>query len=86
MKPIQFPEANVTFAEGQEEYHNLPAFVEDSIDGRVISCWRLSWLERLKVLVTGRVWSHVLTFHRSLQPQLLDVNSPFGSEARRSAA
>lgn len=78
MKPIQFPEANVTFAKDQPEYLPLPAY-RDHHDpsGTVISCWKLSWRERIKALVFGRLYLSQMTFHEALQPQLPAIDSPF---------
>jgi len=80
MEPIRFKEANITFAENQEEYLNLPACKTE--DGTVVSCWKMGWKERLKVLFTGRVWLLLLTFNHPLQPQLLTVNNPVGKEKK----
>jgi hypothetical protein len=75
MKPIEFKEANFTFAINQPQYRPLPTWRGD--DGTVISCWKLTRKERLKLLFTGRIWLRVLTFNQPLQPQRLDVDRPF---------
>lgn len=75
MKPCDFPEKNVVFAKDQKEYLPLPAY--RSGDGRVISCWSLSWRERLVVLLRGRLWLSVLTFNQPLQPLLPQTDYPF---------
>ncbi len=75
MKPIRFKESNMTFAENQPEYLPLPAWKGQ--DGTVISCWKLSWVERIKILINGKVWLRVLTFNQLLQPQLLAIKYPF---------
>lgn len=75
MKPVDFEQSNVTYAKDQSEYLPLPAFRAD--DGMVISCWELTWRERLKIIFTGRLWISMLTFNGPLQPQLPMVNSPF---------
>ena len=72
MKPIKFKGHNVVFAENQEEYQPLPAFYDQ--DGTVISCWKLSFRERLKMLFTGKLWMSMLTFGNPLQPQYPTVN------------
>jgi hypothetical protein len=36
--------------------------------------------ERLKVLLTGKVWQQVLTFNKPLQPQLMAVEKPHFQE------
>lgn len=72
MKPIKFKHQNVVFAENQDEYLNLPALKLDS--GEVISCWKMSFKERLTVLFTGKVWLSLLSFNKPLTPSLLSIN------------
>ena len=74
MKPTEFDEQNVTFATNQDEYLNLPAFRNPDSTGRVVSCWKLSWKERIKILFTGRLWSCIMTFNEPLQPQFYTVH------------
>lgn len=76
MKPTTFPQQNTEIAKTQDEYQTLPAFV-DSVSGMVVSCWRLTLWERIKLLFTGRIWWHVWTFNQPLQPQLPAVDDPF---------
>jgi len=66
MKPIEFPEKNVVFAKDQPQYLPLPAYIGP--DGIVITCWQMTWRERLRALFTGRMWLTVLTFNNPLQP------------------
>lgn len=61
MKPINFKEANVTL-EGTG-CGDLPAFANGV---QVISCWRMSWKERILALFRGRVWMGIR--HESTQP------------------
>lgn len=68
MKPITFKEANCNLAEHQPEYQTLPVFRAQG--GEIVSCWKLTLIERLKVLFTGKFWFCVLTFNQPLQPQL----------------
>lgn len=68
MKPVQFPEQNVTFAADQPEYRNLPAFKENNQPFTVVSCWELSPEELEEVKRTGKVWVSTLTFGNPLQP------------------
>jgi hypothetical protein len=78
MKPFKFKEHNMVWAKDQKEYMSLPAYIDkDSPEGQTIFCWRLSLKERIKLLFTGKLWHRVLTFHNPLQPQYLEVNSPF---------
>lgn len=75
MNIIKFPECNVTYAENQPEYLPLPALKMK--DGEIVTCWRLSLRERLKVLFSGKIWLNVLTFDRPLQPLLMSVDKTF---------
>ena len=79
MKPIEFYGHNATFAKDQPEYLPLPALVADLEGGgqNVISCWKLTWRERVKLLFTGRLWINSLMFGSSLQPILPEVDRPF---------
>lgn len=73
MKPINFKEANIIFAKNQPQYKPLPAWRtnSDCDDGQVISCWSMNFVERLKVLFTGKIYLSLLTFHKPIQPQKL---------------
>lgn len=73
MKPIEFSQQNVVFAKDQPEYLPLPAY---SRDGEVTSCWGMTWRERLRALLTGRVYLTLLTFGQPLQPQILSTEPP----------
>lgn len=68
MKPISFKEQNVVYAENQPEYLPLPAYKVDSPQGQVISCWKLSFRERIRILFTGMLWVSLLSFNRPLTP------------------
>ena len=72
MKPIKFKEQNVTFAENQPEYLPLPAFKDEN--GVVISCWRLSFRERLRVLFRGNIWLSLLSFNKPLTPSIITTD------------
>ena len=59
--PTPFEEANFTWkgwpADGErDEVSDLPAYRNQDL---TISCWRMSWRERLRILFTGRSWLHV---------------------------
>ena len=71
MEAIKFKESNVIFAENQDEYKQLPAYYDKTQDeGVVVTCYKLSFVERLRVLFFGKLWLAVMTFNNSLQPQL----------------
>jgi hypothetical protein len=74
MKIIKLKGHNVVYAENQPEYLPLPAHRTE--DGVVTSCWGLSFRERIKVLITGRMYLQLFTFNKPLQPIILTVNKP----------
>ena len=77
MKPIKFKEMNSEIAKNQKEYLTLPAWKSNEQNGEVISCWRLTIFERIKLLFMGKVWVRVWTFNNPLQPQCLQIEYPF---------
>jgi len=76
MKPIRFKLVNCTYAENQKPYLPLPAHKFNDEQGRVTTCWQMSFNERLKVLFTGKIYFQTLTFNKPLQPQKLSVEYP----------
>lgn len=68
MKPIEFKEQNVVYAKDQPEYLPLPAHKVDSPQGEVISCWKLSFTERIRILFSGILWVSLLSFNKPLTP------------------
>lgn len=76
MKPIDFDEATntlqpsgKTYSENVGDVRPLPVFSDGE---QCISCWRLSWKERLSALIFGKVWLAVLTGH-SQPPVYMEV-------------
>ena len=76
MRPIEFPEQTLVWAKDQPEYEPLPAYTDDV---ETVSLWRLTWRERFKVLVTGKLWLRQCNFGGPLQPQLPTVDSPWAA-------
>lgn len=74
MKPVEFKHQNIVFAKDQPEYQPLPALRIDSPTGEVVSCWKLTFKERVKIVFTGRVWLSLMSFNKSLTPSFLAVN------------
>lgn len=68
MQPIKFPESNTVYAENQPEYHQLPALKVEGPMGEVISCWKLSFRERLRILFFGKLWVCLCSFGKPLTP------------------
>jgi hypothetical protein len=70
-----FESEEVVYAKNQPEYIPLPALpVEDGT--RIITRWRFSWRERIRVLFSGDIYLWVLTFKGPLQPVMLDTEAP----------
>lgn len=74
MKPVEFKHQNIIFAKDQPQYQPLPALKIESPEGQIISCWKLSFKERIQVLFSGRIWSSLMTFNNPLTPSYLAVN------------
>ena len=74
MRLTHFDGQTAIIAENQPEYLPMPAHI--SSEGVVTCCWRLTWGERFRLLLTGEIWHRILTFNRPLQPQQLRVDRP----------
>ncbi len=74
MKPVEFKHQNKVFGKDQPQYQPLPALIIDSPTAEVISCWKLSFKERLQVLILGRVWLSLASFNKPLTPSYLAIN------------
>lgn len=71
MKNIKFPACNTVIGAGQPEYKPLSAFTDDRV---TVTCYRLSFRERLNILFCGRLWLGQMNFGKPLQPQLPTTN------------
>lgn len=74
MKAVAFRGMNAVYGVGQDEYLDLPSHKDD--EGIVTTCYQLSFMERLKILIMGRIWFSVMTFNKPLQPQRPSVSNP----------
>jgi len=77
---IEGRSGEIVFAKDQPEYNPLPALPVDDGYGTIVTRWRLTWRERLRVLVRGDVYLSVMTLGKALQPVLLEVNPPSEDE------
>lgn len=68
MKPLKFKEQNCVYAENQPQYIPLPSHKVDEPEGRVIFCMGLSFWERLRILVFGKLWVSLYMFGKDLTP------------------
>lgn len=80
MKPTQFKEQNGSLLGGPAESFgtgddvgDLPVY-RDGV--QIVSCWGLTWKERFRVLLTGRVWLRVLA-RQTHNAVVVDAQSPF---------
>jgi hypothetical protein len=73
MKILKFKEHNVVYAKDQPQYKPLPALRIEGEEGQVVSCWGLSFTERIRVLFTGKIWVSLLSFNRPLTPSWLST-------------
>lgn len=64
----------VVFAKDQPQYLALPSVVSN--DGIVTTRWKLSWRERLSILLFGELWHQQLTFHHPPQPIKMGTELP----------
>lgn len=73
MKAINFKDANIEFAKDQKQYNSLPALRIGDENDTIVTCWRLTFFERLKILFTGRIWMSEMNFNRPLTPRYFSV-------------
>ncbi len=76
MEAIEFKEQNVIIAKNQPEYLPLPAHKANDQEGLdcVVSCWKGTLVERIRFLITGKLYLKVFTNHKPLQPLFMAVN------------
>lgn len=74
MEPIKFKEANKCLAKPQTMTDEQCSSLWTYSDGeQSISCWKMSWKERIKALVFGKVWLGVVSGN-SQPPVWVDCN------------
>lgn len=67
-------EEMVIYAKDQPEYISLPAW--KGPDGKRVTRWKLTFRERIEVLLGGSIWLTILTFKSPLQPVKLETTCP----------
>lgn len=77
LKPIDFKFANRKLyapqGEGRCSKISLPVFTDEV---QCVSCWKCSFLDRIKILFTGRVWASIMS--GSTQPPMwIAADYPF---------
>lgn len=71
--------SEIIYAENQPQYQNLPSFRTE--DGDVLTRWKLTLRERIKIFFTGSIYLTISTFNHPLQPVMLQVDKPILHEA-----
>lgn len=60
MKPVTFPDANKNLLKPPSMTDNECGSLDVYTDGKqCISCWQMSWRERLSALLFGKAWLYV---------------------------
>jgi hypothetical protein len=59
---------------GRDPIKPLPAFLYDDPEGTVLSRWKLSLRERIRVLLSGEIYHWQQTFGQPLQPVTITTN------------
>ena len=80
MIPTTFPNQNrvLTAPADMPDVKPLPVYTDGE---SVISCWKLSWRERLRVLFLGVVWVWILTSAETQPPMTVTTKVEFEPDA-----
>ena len=78
LKPIEFKGQNVVYAENQDQYISLPgyrvAYSPETKEGNFVTCWKISFKDRIRILFGKPLWFEVWTFWENLQPVKLTID------------
>ena len=82
MRGTEFPLSNDVLRGGHPDIYDLPIYRGQYADGQpcVISCWSMTWRERLSVLLHGRVYAH---FWARTHPPMVLVTTPPAPEPEK---
>jgi hypothetical protein len=75
VKPVDFPEANGTLYGGDLWPYPVMDIPVWRTPTEIVSCWQMSFADRLRSLIFGRVWFRCLTT-TSHPPILLETSRP----------
>ena len=73
MKPIVFKGCNTIYGKNQKGVMPLPAYKFE--DGVVVTCWKMSLWETIRMLFRRKVWVCVRTSNNPLQPFFVSEKS-----------
>lgn len=71
---VRLPEVN--FSNGDARFADVPVIVSGDTWGTVTCRLRLSWKERLAVLLGGNLWLQIMSAHQKLQPFKIYTRQP----------
>jgi len=72
MEPIEFDEQNKILI--AENCGDLPVYVDEK---QVISCWKLTEIEKAFLITRGEIWLRIMTSSKTQPPVNLSVENPF---------
>ena len=74
MKPYKFPEINTVFAEDNPQFKTF-AYVDRSRKGSkdIVICYKMTFMEKLMILLTGKIWVNITSGDGKLRPMRLSV-------------
>jgi len=77
MKSINFKEQNCTLRGNKNDIDDLQVYCCEDM---VFSRWKARFIERLKILFTGKVWFSILTKEKNHAPIKISTDYPFWTE------
>jgi len=80
MKAVKFKQQNCVYAKNQKQYIPLLVHKINEPEGRVISCWKGRFRDRLRFLFNGRIFLSCMTFNKPLQPLDMQTENPFAKD------
>lgn len=73
MEAIKFDGCNMTLAEDQPQYLQLPVCYQGGAEGPMTACFKLTLKERIKLLFKGKIFVTQMTFNRGFNPQRVET-------------
>lgn len=74
MKSISFKGKNRSYVRMMDDHSTLYGHMSMGTKGTVVTCWKVGFLERLAILITGKVWIGTNTYGKPLQVAAPAVN------------
>jgi len=75
MKAVNFKDSNRVFGKHEDVYQTLHALALGN--GIIVSCWKLSLMDSIRIAFTGKVWLSLKTDPVWLPPQCVSAKKPF---------